>query len=233
MAPMFIHPHTFWCPINLDAPHMFRVLIGYLFCYIIKCFPTLEAVLRVVRLRGCPYTPMFICPHIFRHLCMFGCPHMFWCLLYDGCSICLHTPYMYGHSPYVWLPSICLDVPHVFGCLAICLDSPCMCGHPQMYGPPKVWGHSNIWGYPNMEHPNIWVSKHIGASKDKEGSQTYGGVQTYRGHQNIEGASKHGRCPKRGHPNILGVTKHMGASKDPGAYGHPLSLTTPPRLPLK
>ena len=38
--PPYIHtPPTF------EHPLMFRVLIGYLFCYIIKCFPTLEAVM--------------------------------------------------------------------------------------------------------------------------------------------------------------------------------------------
>ena len=50
MPPMFIHPHTFGHP-----QYVQRVLIGYLFCYIIKYFPTLEEVMGVVRLRGCPY----------------------------------------------------------------------------------------------------------------------------------------------------------------------------------
>ena len=45
LPPMFIHPHTFGHPPYIWTPPIFqRVLIGYLFCYIIKCFPTLEAV---------------------------------------------------------------------------------------------------------------------------------------------------------------------------------------------
>ena len=62
------HVHTppyIWTsppPYILTPPYVQRVLIGYLFCYIIKCFRTLEAVMEVVRLRGCPYAPMCIHP---------------------------------------------------------------------------------------------------------------------------------------------------------------------------
>ena len=58
MPPNVHTPHTF------GHPHMFReFLIGYLFCYIIKCFPTLEAVMGVITLRGvhaplCSYAPV-------------------------------------------------------------------------------------------------------------------------------------------------------------------------------
>ena len=60
-------PLCLYTPIHLDTyhtfrhPHLFRVLIGYLFCYFIKCFP----------IRGVYIPPMFIHPHTFGH------PHMF------------------------------------------------------------------------------------------------------------------------------------------------------------
>ena len=43
-TPLSVHMPLFsYTPIHLDPPYVQRVLIEYLFCYIIKCFPTLEA----------------------------------------------------------------------------------------------------------------------------------------------------------------------------------------------
>ena len=92
------------------APHMFGCLL-YIHNTKKACF---------VRLRGCPYAPIH-----------FDAP------------ICLDGPL------YVWMPPICLpvclDIPHMFGCPCIvghllCLDDPCMLGHPHMLScPPYVW----------------------------------------------------------------------------------------------
>ena len=84
---MFVHPHTFAHP-----QYVQQVLVGYLFCYFIKCFPTLEAVMGFSDLGGIHMPPMFIYP------------------LYVSKPQYLWTP------PYVWMPPICLYVPYMFGC---------------------------------------------------------------------------------------------------------------------
>ena len=79
ICPLCLYTLYIWMP-----PYVQRVLIGYLFYYIINCFPTLEAIMGVVRLRGCPYAsyvdmpPVHLnAPHIFGHSHTFGCPHTF------------------------------------------------------------------------------------------------------------------------------------------------------------
>ena len=55
---MFIHPLYIWTPHTFGHPqYVQQVLIGYLVCNIIKCFPTLEQSWGAVRLNGCPYAP--------------------------------------------------------------------------------------------------------------------------------------------------------------------------------
>ena len=97
-------------------------------------------------------------------------------------------------------------------------------------GCPNILGHPNIWEHPNIQgaSKHIRASKHTGGHPNIWGVQTYGGIQTYRGHPNIwglpktQGASKHMGCPNIwGHANIQGAYVHRGA------YGNPLSLTTP------
>ena len=66
ICPLCSYTPYIWTP-----PYVQRVFIGYLFCFIIKCFPTLEAVMGVVRLTGCPYVTYVHTPHTFGH------PHMF------------------------------------------------------------------------------------------------------------------------------------------------------------
>ena len=61
-TPYVLRPLYIWIP-----PYVQQILIGYLFCYNIKYFPTLETVKGVVRLRRCPYTPYVHTPHTFRH----------------------------------------------------------------------------------------------------------------------------------------------------------------------
>ena len=79
MPPIIICPPYIWTP-----PYVQRILIWYLFSYIIKCFPTLEVDMGGSSGLGCvQMPPMFIYP------CMFGC--------------CL----------YVWMPPICLDTPDI------------------------------------------------------------------------------------------------------------------------
>ena len=64
---------------------------------------------------GCPLMPpMFKQPHMSpmlpcASLCSRGFLHVIW-----GCR---------G-------PSLCLDTPHVFGCLPMCQTTPCICMHP-------------------------------------------------------------------------------------------------------
>ena len=71
-----------WCPYvpYVHRPHIFgyhpyvqQILIGYLFCYLIKCFPTLETVRGGCQtVGGVHMPPMFIdpihldTPNIFR-----------------------------------------------------------------------------------------------------------------------------------------------------------------------
>ena len=117
-ASIFIHP------IHLDAPHMFRVLIGYLFCYIIKCFPTLEAGMGVVRLMGYPYAPYVHMPHVCLDAPYILTPQYVWTLsLYVWMPpMCLDAPYIltpqyvWTLSPYVWMPPGCLNAPYTSVC---------------------------------------------------------------------------------------------------------------------
>ena len=100
-----------WCPYApyvYIPPYVQRVLIGYLFIYIIKCFPNVEAVMGVVRLRGFPYAPyVHILPVCFdAPICvdiplMFGCPRMFRCpQMYGGIQTM-------GVSKHMGHPNIC------------------------------------------------------------------------------------------------------------------------------
>ena len=66
-------PYVHRLPYIWTPPYVQQILIGYLFCYFIKCFPTLETVMQgVVRLRSVHMPPMFIhpihldTPNIFR-----------------------------------------------------------------------------------------------------------------------------------------------------------------------
>ena len=60
-----------------------------------------------------------------------------------GISIFLHTfgcPHMSGYLLYVWIPSHMFRWPNMFGQPYICLDAPCMFGHPPyLWTPPYVW----------------------------------------------------------------------------------------------
>ena len=100
------------------------------------------------------------------------------------CPIHLDVPICLDSPLYVWMPSICLAAPCMFGCC-------------HMYGGIQRYeGHPNIWG----------VSKHGGiqtyreASKHVGGVQTYCNIKTYRKHPNIWRASNH----TGSHPNIWG-----------------------------
>ena len=141
---MFIHPHTSRHSPYIGTPHVFRVLIGYLFCYIIKYFSILEAVIGVVRLRGCPYgpyvnTPLYIwittiCSETFNRVFILLFHKMFsYCRgSHRGLSDlwCVHMPPS-SYAPICFKSPICLDTP-------ICSDA------------PKCKGHPNIWGCPNL-----------------------------------------------------------------------------------
>ena len=97
------------------------------------------------------------------------CLDTFICL---AAPVCLHAPYlwtalcmaghphMFGHPLYVWMISICLASPCVFGC-----------GHPNIWECPNVLGASkhtegypNIWGHQYILGPQTWMgtSKHMG-----------------------------------------------------------------------
>ena len=109
-------------PYILTPPYVQRVLIGYLFCYIIKCFPALEVVMGVVRFRECPYAS-------YIHM-----PLYIWMPSYV-CTL-----------PYVWTPPICLDAalcldaPYIWGHLNIWW-------HPNILGHPNIQGHMNMGTY--------------------------------------------------------------------------------------
>ena len=137
--PPYVHTAPYiWTP-----PYVQRVLIGYLFSYIIKCFPTLEGGMGLSDLGDVHMPPIFIC------------------------SIHLDAPYVwmppYVWAPlYVWMPPVCLNTPI---CLdtPILLDAPYIWGHPNIQGAskhtgvPKHMGHENIWRCPNTERAtNIW-----------------------------------------------------------------------------
>ena len=105
--PPYVHTPS----IHLEPPYVQGVLIGYLFCYIIKCFPTLEAVMGVVRLKGCPYAS-----------CIFGCP------------ICLDTP-ICSDIPNVWGHLNIREAPKHMGAVKI-RGCPNIWGHPNTLG---IW----------------------------------------------------------------------------------------------
>ena len=116
-------------------PYVQRILIWYLFCYIIKCFPTLEVVMGVVKTKE-----VSICPHVHTPpyiwmppICSESYNRVF-ILLYHkmfptlevvngvvktyGVSICptmFTCPLYASMTPYVWTPPdmfrypICLD----------------------------------------------------------------------------------------------------------------------------
>ena len=132
ICPPYIHtPPYIWTP-----PYVQRVLIGYLLCYIIKCFPTLEAGMGGVRLKGCPYAPyVHTPPYIWTppiHLASFN--RVFILLFHKLFSYFrgshgglsdlggIHMPLMFiyclyvSKPPYVCTSPICLDVPYMFGC---------------------------------------------------------------------------------------------------------------------
>ena len=94
--------------------------------------------------------------------CMFQCLHMFGHPLYVCMPPCLDTTHMFGSPhmcstagntfqlaamfgcplyvlmpPYVWMPSLCLDTPCMFGS-PICLDAPPICLDVHMFGWPPV-----------------------------------------------------------------------------------------------
>ena len=121
-------PPCSYTPIHLDAPYVQRVLIGYLFCYIIKCFPTLEAgMVGLSDLGGVHKPPMFICP-----LYVWMPPYVWTPPKCLDAPECLDAPCMFGWPLYVWMPPVCLDVPCMFGC-------PHMFGHPHTFWhPPYV-----------------------------------------------------------------------------------------------
>ena len=139
-------------------------------------------------------------------------------------------PHIFGYPLYVWMSSICLASPCVFGC-----------GHPNIWQCPNVLGASkhtggypNIWGHPYILGPQTWmgISKHMAESKHIGGHPKIwghpniqwvhpkilghpnkwgcpnmeGDIQTCRGFPNIQGASKH----KRGIQNVGGVQTYGG-----------------------
>ena len=158
---------------------------------------------------------------------------------------------MFGHPPYVWIPPICLDTTHMFGC-------PHMVGYLHMSGHPSyVWmshcmfGHPHIFGWPHtfLHLHMLRCPPYLSMPHTFGSIQTYGGVQIYREHPYIQGASKHMigvqtwgiqtyggmqtegacrhmvACKNKGvHPNIE-ESKHTGAIQMYGVYGHLLSLT--------
>ena len=110
------------CPIHLDSPisldtsicldapcmfghpHMFGCPL-YIHNTKKACF---------VRLRGCPYAPIHVdSPVHQQHKERMFCQT-------KGVSICPHT---FGCPQYVWMPPICLDALHMFGCPTVCLDA--------------------------------------------------------------------------------------------------------------
>ena len=99
-----ICPHTFGCPICLNAPCMFR-------CHhVFGCTPCM---FECHHMFG--WSPVCLdAPHMFGHPYILGCPLV---CLDTPClhsPICLDAPYMFGcphmfgHPLYVWMPSICL-----------------------------------------------------------------------------------------------------------------------------
>ena len=188
---------------------------------------------------------MFGCPHMFGH------PHMFGCV-----PICLELPYVCTPpiclvvpcilcAPYVWTPlcmvrcPTCLDNPLYVWMLSICLTSPCMFGCPQMYGGiqryeehPNIWGSVQIYGgvqrYGGIKtykgHPNIWGHPNVGdiwnpLSLTKHAlfvlymySRHPNIIKTYKGHPNMWGVQTYGRYPNiLGHHNICGGVQTYGA----------------------
>ena len=93
-------------PMYLDTSHMFRVLIGYVLCYIIKCFSTLETVMGVLSdLGGIHVPPIFIYP-----LYVSQPPYVWTSPIYLDAPICLDI--LICLMPlYVWIPLVCLDTP--------------------------------------------------------------------------------------------------------------------------
>ena len=105
-----ICPHTFECPIcldappvYLDAPHIWTPLI---------CLDA-PICLDTTHIFGCPH--MFGCPAVCLDApCMFGCPYM--CSTAGNTfqpAVMLGCPHMFEHYPYVWTPPVCLDA-HIY-----------------------------------------------------------------------------------------------------------------------
>ena len=118
--------------------------------------------------------PYFWTPH------MFGCP--LYVLIMFGCPLYIHNtkkacfarlmgcPYAPIHldaPTYVWMPPVCLDIPHMFG-------------HPHMFGfPLYVWMMFGclLYIYNTKKH-YFDLSTHMGAFKHTGAIQTYRGVHT-------------------------------------------------------
>ena len=128
-----------------------------------------------------------ICPHTFGCPHMFGCPPVYLGAPYLWTLLCMiGYPHMFGHPLYVWMSSISLASPCVFGC-----------GHPNIWECPNVLGASkhtggypNIWGHPYILGPQTWM----GTSKYMWESKHIGGHPNTWGHPNIQWV----------HPKILG-----------------------------
>ena len=135
-APYVHIPHTFGHPQYVQS--VLKVLKGYLFCYFIKCFPTLEAVMGVVRPRGYPYAPCYMSP------------------------VCFKAPYVWT-STYVWTPPYVQMPPNVWGHPNI-RGHPNIWGCPniwgiQTYGRCPTYGASKHMGVSKPIGgicPNVW-----------------------------------------------------------------------------
>ena len=161
-------------PIGLDVPHVWMMFGCPLYIHNTKkaCFVILrgcqyapmhlDASICLDAPPVCLNTPicldgpcMFGWPICLDIPCMFGCPHIWTtpiCLdahLYVWTSPMFGCP-LFGHPLYVWMLSICLAAPN-------------------------VWGHPNIW----VVSKYIGVSKYTGGIQTYGGNKTYGGIQTY------------------------------------------------------
>ena len=215
-----ICPHTFVCPICLDAPCMLGSPICLDTTYMFGCTP-----------------------------CMFGHPNMFGCFpVCLDATICLDVPTVCLGIPYVWMPPwICCGHSHVFGCLLYIYNSKkaffvrlmgCHICTPHIWMPPYVWmppvclDTLHMFGCPSYLWMPTYIqlaSKHTGGHPNiRQCPYMMGASKHTGGHSNIGGIANMDRVHPntwwhlniQGHPNIQGVSKDMGACKHTGGHSN-------------
>ena len=146
-------------------PHMFGCLlyVWMMFGCLLYIYNTMKACF--VRLRGCQYAPKHLyAPYVWMLPCMFGCSLYAWVLPY----VWMHPMHVWM-PPYVWMAACMAQCLHMFRCpniwiSSICLDAPCMFGHPHMFecfpvclDAPICLDTPHMFGCPPVCLDDVWM----------------------------------------------------------------------------